>query len=249
NAVKFTPEGGRVDVSARRVDGEALVTVRDTGAGIDPLDRERIFEAFEQSGGGSGSGTEGTGLGLAISRRFVELHGGRIWVESVAGLGSAFTIAIPLRQSSPVAAATATLGGSSDVLLYPPDDNGQVPLAIPAAAAGEHEPCILVVDNHPMAVEVVEAVLTPEGYRVIAATGGVEGLDLARQIRPSLIILDLMMPDLDGFAVLRQLRADPATAVTPVIVLTSKTLSSEERAELEGLVSAVGQKGAFDRAA
>ncbi|HET9671760.1 MAG TPA: HAMP domain-containing sensor histidine kinase [Actinomycetota bacterium] len=94
NAVKFTPEGGEVDVSAMRVNGEVRVSVADTGPGVAPQDRERIFEEFQQSDTG-GMQQEGTGLGLALSKRFVELHGGRIWLESELGQGSTFTFALP----------------------------------------------------------------------------------------------------------------------------------------------------------
>jgi signal transduction histidine kinase len=95
NAVKFTPAGGEVDVSATRVNGEVRVSVADTGPGIAPEDRERIFEEFQQSDTGSEQ-QEGTGLGLALSKRFVELHGGRIWLESEVGRGSTFTFALPM---------------------------------------------------------------------------------------------------------------------------------------------------------
>jgi signal transduction histidine kinase len=94
NAVKFTPAGGEVDVSATRVNGEVRVSVADTGPGVAPEDRERIFEEFQQSETGVGL-REGTGLGLALSKRFVELHGGRIWLESELGRGSTFTFALP----------------------------------------------------------------------------------------------------------------------------------------------------------
>ena len=100
NAVKFTPAGGEVDVSALRVNGEVRVSVADTGPGIAPEDRDRIFEEFQQSESGLEQ-KEGTGLGLALSKRFVELHGGRIWVESEVGRGSTFTFALPAKAITP----------------------------------------------------------------------------------------------------------------------------------------------------
>ena len=99
NAVKFTPAGGEVDVSATRLNGEVRVSVADTGPGIPPEDRDRIFEEFQQSETGVGQ-REGTGLGLALSKRFVELHGGRIWLESELGRGSTFTFALPTRSTT-----------------------------------------------------------------------------------------------------------------------------------------------------
>jgi signal transduction histidine kinase len=99
NAVKFTPAGGEVDVSATRANGEVMVSVADTGPGVAPEDRDRIFEEFQQSETGVGH-REGTGLGLALSKRFVELHGGRIWLESELGRGSTFTFALPARSET-----------------------------------------------------------------------------------------------------------------------------------------------------
>jgi len=100
NAVKFTPDGGRVDVVARRESEEVEVAVRDNGIGIDPADRERIFEEFQQARRDPERSREGTGLGLTLSKRFVELHGGRIWVESAPGAGSTFTFRLPVRQAA-----------------------------------------------------------------------------------------------------------------------------------------------------
>ena len=98
NAIKFTPEGGRIEVRAVPVDGSVEVSVSDTGVGIAPEDQEAVFEEFRQVGT-SAAKQEGTGLGLALCRKFVELHGGRIWVTSQVGVGSTFTFTIPVRRS------------------------------------------------------------------------------------------------------------------------------------------------------
>jgi signal transduction histidine kinase len=95
NALKFTPEGGRIDVSAHLHDGAAEIAVTDTGVGIDPEDQEAIFEEFRQVGTADKK-VEGTGLGLALSQKFIELHGGRIWVKSEVGKGSTFTFSLPM---------------------------------------------------------------------------------------------------------------------------------------------------------
>jgi signal transduction histidine kinase len=100
NAVKFTPSGGRVDVSASRADGEIRISVKDSGIGIAPEDHERVFEEFRQVSAGRRVAAEGTGLGLALARRFVELHGGRLWVESAPGAGSTFTFSLPVRPDN-----------------------------------------------------------------------------------------------------------------------------------------------------
>ena len=97
NALKFTPEGGRIDVRARLVDGMAEISVADTGIGIAPEDQEAVFEEFRQVGG-SEKKAEGTGLGLTLCRKFVELHGGRIWVKSQVGQGSTFTFTLPVQR-------------------------------------------------------------------------------------------------------------------------------------------------------
>ena len=97
NAIKFTPEGGRIDVGAVSKDGFIEVSVNDTGIGIAPEDQEKVFEEFRQVGTAAKK-IEGTGLGLTLCRKFVELHGGRIWVKSQEGVGSTFTFTIPLRQ-------------------------------------------------------------------------------------------------------------------------------------------------------
>ena len=96
NAVKFTPDGGRVDVTARTMDGKIEIAVRDTGIGIAPEDRAAVFEEFKQVGRDPSRRAEGTGLGLALTKRFVELHGGEIRLESAPGKGSTFTITLPL---------------------------------------------------------------------------------------------------------------------------------------------------------
>jgi signal transduction histidine kinase len=98
NAVKFTPDGGRVDVTARREHADIVIAVADTGIGIAPEDQEAVFEEFRQVGRSYTNKQEGTGLGLALTRKFVELHGGRIWLESAPGKGSTFTFTLPSRQ-------------------------------------------------------------------------------------------------------------------------------------------------------
>jgi signal transduction histidine kinase len=97
NAVKFTPEGGRVYVDARREGGAVVIAVADTGIGIAPEDHEAVFEEFRQVGRNYTNKQEGTGLGLALTRKFVELHGGRIWLDSAPGRGSKFTFTLPSR--------------------------------------------------------------------------------------------------------------------------------------------------------
>ena len=228
NAVKFTGAGGSIVVTARGDDGGAEVTVRDTGIGIGDEDRERIFEAFQRGGRDVRTSTEGTGLGLTLSKRIVELHGGRLWIESEVGVGSLFGFSLP----PPPVAGPATL----------------------APAAGREIPAdgrrtVVVIDDDPLDLDLVEAVLAPEGYTVARAASGEEGVRLVRHEHPLVVLLDLRMPDMDGFEVAERLRADPDTAGVPIIVLTHLEMTRADRDRLAGRVSHLAQKGQLDRAA
>jgi signal transduction histidine kinase/CheY-like chemotaxis protein len=227
NAVKFTRAGGSVTVTARRDGDVAEVTVRDTGIGIADDERERIFEAFQRGGRGVRTTTEGTGLGLTLSKRIVELHGGRLWMESVLGEGSLFGFSLPLAPA-PVPA--------------PP------PLPAPGAAIGDDRRTVVVIDDDPLDLDLVEALLAPEGYTVVRAASGEEGVRLVRHEQPLVVLLDLRMPDMDGFEVAERLRADPETADVPIIVLTHLETTRADRDRLAGRVSRLVRKGQLDRA-
>ena len=227
NAVKFTEAGGSVTVTARENGDVAEVTVRDTGIGIADDDRERIFEAFQRGGRGVRTTTEGTGLGLTLSKRIVELHGGRLWIESVLGEGSLFGFSLPLAPTPAPA---------------------PIPHATTATATGDGRRTVVVIDDDPLDLDLVEALLAPEGYTVVRAASGEEGVRLVRHENPLVVLLDLRMPDMDGFEVAERLRADPATAGVPIIVLTHLEMTRAERDRLAGRVSRLAQKGQLDRA-
>jgi len=108
---------------------------------------------------------------------------------------------------------------------------------------------ILAIDDDPMALELVDAILSQEGFQIIKAYGGEEGVAAARREAPALIILDLLMPELDGFAVVERLRADPVTATIPIVILTSKSLTADEKARLNGEIACLARKGEFSRGA
>jgi signal transduction histidine kinase/CheY-like chemotaxis protein len=194
NAVKFTPDGGSVDVRAEIEADEARVSVRDTGIGIDVADHERIFEAFQR--GGREARSEGTGLGLTLSKRIVELHGGRIWMSSRLGAGSTFAFAVPVR----------------------PGAAREEPLA--EAAPERDLETVLVVEDDPHSAELLSVYLEGAGYRVAHARDGAEGLELARRLRPRAVVLDILLPRLDGWDLLARLKDDPATADSPVVVVS-----------------------------
>ncbi len=201
NAVKFTPPGGRVEVRARRVADEVHVTVEDTGIGISEEDQERIFESFDQGRGGLSRSAEGTGLGLTLSKRIVELHGGRLWVESRLGEGSTFIFSLPAATG-----ATVVSPGRSLV-------EAQVPVS-----AGTRT--ILVVEDDRHSLELMTLYLRGAAFEIRVARDGEEGLELARALQPSAIVLDIMLPRLDGWDLLALLKSDPRTAGIPVVIVS-----------------------------
>ena len=349
NAVKFTPDGGKISVRTGRSAGLVEISVSDTGIGIPREDQQRIFEEFRQTKRKDPQVDEGTGLGLTLAKRFVELHGGRIWLESEVGRGSTFTFTLPMQsvvektvttqdttldvqhkgplvlviEDDPFAAKLLSLylteAGFAvevvneseaalekvralhpalitlDILMARPDgweiltrlktndlaeripvviisvlDERGKGLALGAAdylvkpvdrqalissvrrlsrtALDRRDVTILAVDDDPMALELMDAVLRPDGFTVLKAGGGREGLRLARERRPNVIVLDLLMPDVDGFQVLDELKHDPLLAGIPIVILTCKTLSPEDKARLAGEISYLIQKGGFNRA-
>ena len=195
NAIKYTDRGS-ITVSARQKEGEIVVSVRDTGIGIAPQDLPKVFEPFRQVGKALERRAAGTGLGLTISRRFVEMHGGRIWVESEPGQGSTFSFTLP-------------------AMGVPRPIPAKVPEEQAAAPAGR---TVLVVDDDPDVISLFRRYLEEQGYQVIGATDAVEALRLAWEERPYAITLDIVLPGEDGWTVLRALKEDSATREIPVII-------------------------------
>jgi len=203
NAAKFT-ENGEITLDVRREGADWLFTVRDSGIGMTGEQMSGLFEAFAQADASTTRKYGGTGLGLAITRRFCRMMGGDTTVTSEPGRGSAFTLRLP-----------AVVSGARDVGDAP--RQAIVPEAPPAPAGGD---LVLVIDDDPAARDLMHRFLTKEGFRPATAAGGEEGLRLARTLRPVAITLDVMMPGMDGWAVLQQLKADPETQDIPVIMLT-----------------------------
>ena len=201
NASKFT-QRGTITLAARRergADGERIrCTVQDTGIGMTPTQLDRLFQAFAQADAATSSKYGGTGLGLAISRMFCEVMGGSISVASTAGEGTTFTVLLPVTVRDPLAA------------IAPPTD----------VLSAEHAGTVLVIDDDPEARAITRRVLAREGYRVAEAADGESGLRLARELHPDLITLDVLMPGMDGWAVLAELKEDVALAAIPVILQT-----------------------------
>jgi CheY-like chemotaxis protein/anti-sigma regulatory factor (Ser/Thr protein kinase) len=348
NAVKFTPHGGWVAVTALIVDDEARVCVADNGVGIAAADQETIFDAFQQVSQSPEPKPEGTGLGLTLSQQIIALHGGRMWVESEVGGGSSFTFSLPIGRLAgtrpppePTRAAASEAAGAT-VLIVEDDEHSIDLLSLYVAEAGfdvavarngeeglnlasRLHPCgiildirlpgldgweflkrakadpaiadvpaiivsmvdergkglalgaadylvkpvarrellealarvtplpaygkVLAIDDDPMALELVRAVLEPVGYAVLTARGGEEGIALAQVELPDVVLLDLVMPGVDGFAVVERLKDDPITEAIPIVILTSKTLSSEDEKLLRGRIVHLARKAEFDRSA
>jgi signal transduction histidine kinase/ActR/RegA family two-component response regulator len=194
NAVKFTPPGGSVSVRATRERDDLLVAVTDTGVGVPAEDRDRIFESFQQGGRGAPK-EEGTGLGLTLSRRIVELLNGKLWLTTEVGVGSTFAFSIPLVPSSPV----------------------QEP--IDEAATTGFPRVVLVEDDRP-SLDLFSAYLEGAAIDVTVARDGEEALEVVRELDPAAVVLDIRLPRMNGWEVLRALKLDPATADVPVIVVS-----------------------------
>jgi CheY-like chemotaxis protein len=178
-------------------------SVTDTGIGMTPEQMSRLFEAFSQADAGTTRKFGGTGLGLAISKKFCQLMGGDITVQSDPGKGTVFTVTLPREVQDPAEP--------------PPASEKSAP---PGGAAPDLRPTVLVMDDDPAARDLLQRHLDKDGYQVLSTSDGARGLALARERKPAVITLDVMMPGMDGWAVLTALKADPATADIPVIMLT-----------------------------
>jgi signal transduction histidine kinase/CheY-like chemotaxis protein len=197
NACKFTKDG-EVALRVRKVaDGRSWIefAVSDTGIGMTPEQQAKLFEEFTQADSSTARRFGGTGLGLAITRKLARMMGGDVTVTSEPGKGSVFTIRLP---------------GSTDVPARTFAEGGHRP----------HADCVLIIDDDATARELLADQLEAEGFSVVTASGGLEGLKLAKQLRPSVITLDVIMPDLDGWSVLAALRQDSELAHIPVIMVT-----------------------------
>jgi DNA-binding response OmpR family regulator len=197
NAIKFTPSGGAITVGGGQRGDIGLVWVEDTGSGIDPADFTRVFEEFQQVGD-LGAQKAGTGLGLALTRRLSEAHGGKIELTSKLGTGSRFTIHLPLAPTEEPAPILPALTADTD-----------------ASIGG-----ILVIEDEPGAARLLRTYLETAGYRVQVVTTGEAGLAAARDSTPQAILLDVLLPGMDGWEVLRRLKADAQIAQIPVMLVT-----------------------------
>ena len=230
NALKFTPTGGTVRVSVEVGTEAASITVRDNGPGIPAADLPHVFDRFHQSDGADRLAEPGTGIGLALAREVAELHGGAIRVESEEGFGSLFVLSLPLGRAhlrdDQVAAAPAPWTPHAPLASAesPPAD---------AADDAEDRTTVLVVEDNAEVRAYVRRHLAPT-YRVIEAADGAAGLAMARERLPDLVLSDIMMPKMDGIALLDALKSDSETDFVPVVLLTAR---AEVEDRLGGLAS------------
>ena len=206
NAAKFTHEGEiQLLVRGEQQDGADWIrmSVQDSGIGIPPDKIDHVFEEFSQADESTARDYGGTGLGLPISRRFCQMMGGDITVESILGEGSTFTIRLP-REAADKTEESAAAVETAPIVIPEPGD----------------EPVVLVVDDDPNALDLLGRTLQEAGMKVVTASDGQEALNLARTLHPAAITLDVLMPGMDGWEVLRQLKDEPSTQDIPVIMVT-----------------------------
>lgn len=239
NAVKFT-EQGAITISLKKSIDEVTVTVSDTGIGIRAEQISHIFDEFRQADESTSRRFGGTGLGLSIAKKYANLLGGSISVESQPGVGSSFTLTLPLYYTGEYFEDIP----EADVYYHAKqNDNPERPLISPK----DSRTVLLIEDNIPAVIQMKD-ILEESGYMVIAARDGKEGLDTLNHILPDAIILDLMMPGMDGFHVLETMRNDERSVNIPVLILTAKHITKEELSFLkQNHIHQLIQKGDIKR--
>lgn len=204
NAIKFTPENGKIILEAGVMDDMLQLSVSDTGIGMKSEDQQKVFKEFWQADSSFARKYEGTGLGLALTKRIVEMHGGKIWFESEYGKGSAFYFTLPLK-------ATVKTTETKEIKAKPLQ---ATPVGVKDAKT------VLVVEDDRMAADLLTLYLTNAGYNVVVAVDGEEAIKKAKEYQPFLITLDVMLPKKDGWDVLSELKNSQDVASIPVIIVS-----------------------------
>ncbi|MEU0053750.1 SpoIIE family protein phosphatase [Streptomyces sp. NPDC006309] len=253
NALKFTFEG-TIRVTVRTEDGGARVTVSDTGIGVSAEEMPRLFERFHRIENARARSHEGSGIGLALVRELVGLNGGTITADSTEGQGTAFTVRLPFGTAHLPAGSVAPVDGGTTVsaaadpyvqealrwLPGTPFSGADRAVTEAAESAPGHRAAgrVVVADDNADMREYLARLLSGAGYRITAVTDGMSALDAVRADPPDLVVSDVMMPGLDGLALVAALRSDPRTASVPVLLLSAR---AGQEASIEGL-----QAGADD---
>jgi len=234
NAIKFTAQG-HVSVAAAVTDDTLEISVSDTGMGIAEDKQAIIFQEFRQADESMSRKFGGSGLGLSIARKYARMLGGDLTVRSTLGQGATFTLRLPI--AGPVGAAARAADSPARWR----------PKGAPAPA-GQGQRILVVEDSEPAIIQITD-ILKADGYRVEVARDGQSALELLAKTLPDAVVLDLMMPGVDGFEVLRQLRSSTRTAPLAVLILTARQVSPEELSFLTGNhIHQLIQKGDVDRA-
>jgi two-component system sensor histidine kinase/response regulator len=199
NAIKFTPEGGRVTLRAWLEAGKAVLQVEDTGIGIPEHQRPLLFQKFQQLDTSYQRKYEGTGLGLALTKQLVELHGGWIDVDSTVGLGSIFTVHLPAQ--------------------LPPSAHESHPAS---ANNGNAQGRIVLVENHEESAMLICDLLTAAGYQVVWLVDGSTAVKQIEILHPVVVVADMQLPGMDGYEVMQYLRTSPTTQSLKILVLTTR---------------------------
>ena len=226
NAFKFTPGGAKIWCCLRAEPNLAVIEVQDSGSGVPPNLREAIFERFRQGEGHSARRFGGTGLGLAIAKEFVELHRGKISVSDAPGGGALFRVELPISaQPAEIEPPTAYGSGSGDTAFVARQTLAELSPAVaraePATPSRSGRGTILVVEDNPDMNRFITETLA-ESYEVVCAFNGREGLDKAIELRPDVILTDIMMPEMSGEQLVREARERPQLSGIPILVLTAK---------------------------
>ena len=234
NAIKFTPEGGKVLVNCMKSGNRVLISVIDTGIGISPKDQRKLFQPFTQLDASSSRQYCGTGLGLALVKKIVNLHQGEIWVESEVGKGSTFIFALPLKKP-PENEKSRDLKFENVVLEFElnktealsvkdvikvPEEVLQLPEIHYSEKEDAEQELVLIVEDDKNSSELLSIVLKDAGYSVASVPGGKNVFEIAKKLKPEFITLDVFLPDINGWLVLRQLKNDPETALIPVLIIS-----------------------------
>ncbi|MEH2364267.1 GAF domain-containing protein [Nostoc sp.] len=235
NAVKFTSEGGRITLEVAQLSPDMASTdsseqhflriaVNDTGIGISPENIKQLFQPFVQIDSALNRQYPGTGLGLALVKRIIELHGGRVGLTSQLDVGSCFTIELPCIPGSPFS-PELTAGNQPPAILkldFPPANETRSPALL-----------ILLAEDNQANISTVSSYLGAKGYRILLATNGQEAIDLATTHQPDLILMDIQMSGMDGLEAMRQIRLDPNLIDIPIIALTALAMTGDRDRCLE----------------
>jgi signal transduction histidine kinase len=243
NALKFTFEG-RIRVAVRAAGARAEMVVEDTGIGVAAAELPRLFERFHRVEGARARTHEGTGIGLALVRELVSLHGGDIAIESEVGRGTRFTVSIPFGaahlpsdrvRASRTMASTAVRADLfvNEALRWLPDEPAARPTPLAAPDTETPRFRIVLADDNADMRDYVQRLLG-ERWDVESVADGAQALEAVARQRPDVVVTDVMMPNVDGFELVRRLRADPATSTIPIIMLSAR---AGEESRVEGLAS------------